>query len=109
MVVSLPIDLSGHASLLALEEKGVRGRYVSVERLTELPDKKTRWEMATSSTPGGSIPMFLAERSMDKIVSDDVPGLLKYLKESPYKPTVAQVPADQSSATGTAATPAAAN
>jgi hypothetical protein len=101
----MPVDLSEHASLVALEEKGVRGRYVSVERITELPDKKTRWEMATSSTPGGSIPAFVAESSMDKMISNDVPGLLKYLRTHPVQPTTTKGGPEQPAATSTAPPP----
>jgi hypothetical protein len=65
-----------------LEEKGIKGRYVSVERLTELPDKSTRWEMATSNTPGGSIPSFLSESSMPGQIAGTVPAFLKWAKEA---------------------------
>jgi hypothetical protein len=72
IIVSIPVDLSGpdDAALAALEEKGVKGRYVSVERLTELPDGAVRWEMATSSTPGGNIPSFVSEMSMPGKISE---------------------------------------
>jgi hypothetical protein len=73
-IISLPVDLSSDPELAQLEEKGVRGRYVSVERLLELPDGKVEWRMATSSTPGGNIPTFVAERSMPSKISD-VSGL----------------------------------
>ena len=46
------------------EEKGVKGRYVSVERLKELENGKIEWRMATSSSPGGSLPSFLVESTM---------------------------------------------
>ncbi len=63
-IVSIPIDLSSEEELAKLEEKGVRGRYTSAERIRELEDGKTEWLMATSSTPGGSIPTFIVERSV---------------------------------------------
>lgn len=50
--------------LAKLEEKGTTGRYVSVERILELEDGSIEWRMATSSTPGGSIPTYFVERSM---------------------------------------------
>jgi len=45
MVVSIPVDLSGlgDEELANLEEKGTKGRYVSVERLVELEDGKVEW------------------------------------------------------------------
>ncbi|KAM6500289.1 Protein of unknown function (DUF3074) domain containing protein [Amanita muscaria] len=78
LIVSIPVDLSGDSVLAKLEEKGVRGRYVSVECLTELEDGKTEWKMATSSTPGGSIPAFIAESSVPGAIASDVPHFLKW-------------------------------
>ena len=64
IIVSIPIDLSADEELAKIEEKGTKGRYVSVERLLELEDGKVEWRMATSSIPGGSIPSFVSESSM---------------------------------------------
>ncbi|KAG6910277.1 hypothetical protein DXG01_011674 [Tephrocybe rancida] len=71
MIVSLPIDLSGpeDKTIAALEPEGVRGRYAAVETLTELEDGNTEWRMATSGTPGGFIPSFLAESTMDSKIA----------------------------------------
>jgi len=72
IVVSIPIDLTspGDEELAKFEERGVKGRYVSVERIMELENGNIEWCMATSSTPGGSIPNFIAESSMSgKIAS----------------------------------------
>jgi len=82
-VFSVPIDLSEDSELKVKEEKGVKGRYCSVELIKEGPEGVVEWtyvslfswlkgwvnadivfRMATSSTPGGSIPSFIAERSM---------------------------------------------
>jgi hypothetical protein len=68
-IISLAIDLSDEKELASKEEKGVQGRYVSVEYLKELPDGNTEWSMATSSTPGGSIPKFIAERSIPSSIA----------------------------------------
>jgi len=80
MIVSIPIDLSGPGDedLAKKEEKGVKGRYVSVEQVLELENGKVEWRMATSSTPGGSIPSFVAEGSMASQISADVPHFLKW-------------------------------
>ncbi|OJA08716.1 hypothetical protein AZE42_07093 [Rhizopogon vesiculosus] len=74
------VDLPGlgDEELANLEEKGTKGRYVSVERLVELEDGKVEWQMVTSSTPGGSIPSFIAESSMAGQISVDVPHFLKW-------------------------------
>jgi len=79
LIVSIPIDLSDSPDLAKVEEKGVKGRYVSVERLKELDDGKVEWKMATSSTPGGNIPSFIAESSMDSTISHDVTHFLHWL------------------------------
>lgn len=71
-IVSVPIDLtsSGDEALADKEEKAVRGRYVSVEYIKELEDGGVEWIMATSSTPGGNIPAFVAEHSMPGQISN---------------------------------------
>ncbi|KAF5389945.1 hypothetical protein D9757_003627 [Collybiopsis confluens] len=85
IIISIPIDLSSpeDAELAKMEEKGVKGRYVSVERIAELEDGSTEWRMATSSTPGGSIPSWLAESSMASKISEDVPHFMKWLRSLP--------------------------
>ncbi|KAJ7172313.1 hypothetical protein C8R46DRAFT_1085499 [Mycena filopes] len=82
-VVSIPVDLTDDESLAKLEEKGVKGRYVSVERLLELEDGSIEWRMATSSTPGGSIPTYFVERSMPSKIAEDVPHFMKWLHNLP--------------------------
>ncbi|KAF9500506.1 hypothetical protein BDN71DRAFT_1480167 [Pleurotus eryngii] len=77
-IVSIPVDVTSDKELAKLEEKGVRGRYTSAERIRELEDGKTEWLMATSSTPGGSIPTFIVERSMASSIVQDVPHFLKW-------------------------------
>ncbi|KAG6820859.1 hypothetical protein H0H93_010686 [Arthromyces matolae] len=85
IIVSLPIDLTApeDKKLKALEPEGVRGRYVSVETLQELENGNTEWRMATSSTPGGLIPTFLVESTMDSKIAADVPHFLKWLQSLP--------------------------
>jgi len=63
------VDVADDAELAKLEEKGVRARYASVERLQEVDGGKVHWQMATSSTPGGMIPPFIAEMSIDSQIS----------------------------------------
>ncbi|CAK5264665.1 unnamed protein product [Mycena citricolor] len=83
IIVSIPVDLSEDTELSKLEEKGVKGRYVSVERLLELEDGSLEWRMATSSTPGGSIPTYFVEKSMDSKIAEDVPHFMKWLSSLP--------------------------
>ncbi|CAL1705168.1 unnamed protein product [Somion occarium] len=79
-IVSIPIDLSDHPELSRFEEKGVRGRYTSVERIMELGNGKVEWRMATSSTPGGNIPQILIDSTIAGKISEDVPYFLKWLR-----------------------------
>lgn len=75
--VSIPVDLSSDPELAKLEEKGVKGRYVSVESISELSGGNTEWRMATSSSPGGRIPTFIVESSMASSISAvSMPGLI---------------------------------
>ncbi|KAJ7741588.1 hypothetical protein DFH07DRAFT_55621 [Mycena maculata] len=69
-IVSIPVDLTEDPELVKLEERGVKGRYVSVERILELEDGSIEWRMATSSTPGGSIPTYFVERSMNGKIAE---------------------------------------
>ena len=69
LFISIPVDLTSDPELAKLEEKGIKGRYVSVECLTELPSGKTEWRMATSSSPGGRIPTFLVDNTMASTIS----------------------------------------
>ncbi|KZT09643.1 uncharacterized protein LAESUDRAFT_722611 [Laetiporus sulphureus 93-53] len=86
LIVSIPIDLSGDEELAKMEEKGVKGRYVSIERLVELDSGKVEWRMATSSTPGGKIPSFMAESTMDSTISKDVTHFLHWFHSVRSKP-----------------------
>ena len=63
------MDLTSEPDLAKLEEKGVKGRYVSVECLMELPSGETEWRMATSSSPGGRIPAFIVNSTMASTIS----------------------------------------
>ena len=66
----MPVDVSEDPEAAKLEEKGVKGRYASVERILELDNGKVEWRMATSSTPGGNIPQFVADSSMASTISN---------------------------------------
>ncbi|VDB94531.1 unnamed protein product [Peniophora sp. CBMAI 1063] len=83
--IQIPVDLAEDSELAKKEEKGVKGRYVSVERLKELENGKVEWRMATSSSPGGSLPSFLVESTMAGQISADVPHFLTWLKSTRSK------------------------
>ncbi|KAG9125183.1 hypothetical protein FRC07_008660 [Ceratobasidium sp. 392] len=78
-VISLPLNVFADGELRAKEPQGVRGRYVSVERVKEV-DGQVEWAMATMSNPGGRIPIFLSDSQMPSKISQDVPHVLAWLK-----------------------------
>jgi len=78
-VISIPIDLSGDEELAKKEEKGIKARYVGVEYFKELEDGGVTWSMATTSTPAGSIPSFVVERTLPGQIANDVPHFLEWL------------------------------
>ena len=69
--MSVPISLSSpeDEELAVLEEKGVKGRYASVERILELPGDRVEWRMALASSPGGLIPQFITDSVVPQEVS----------------------------------------
>lgn len=69
LIVSIPVDLSRQDDLSKLEEKGVRGRYASVERLLELENGSTEWRMTTSGSSGGLIPDLLTNNKMPSSIA----------------------------------------
>ncbi|KAG8680109.1 hypothetical protein FRC09_018478, partial [Ceratobasidium sp. 395] len=77
-VISIPFDVGENEGLKALEEKGVRGRFTTVERLMEVDDK-VEWMAVTMNQIGGSIPDFISERKMPKQFSERVPQVLEYM------------------------------
>ncbi|KAJ7484976.1 hypothetical protein B0H11DRAFT_1722616 [Mycena galericulata] len=95
-VVHVPIDLTGPGdeALRAHEDRGIKGRYACVERITELPDGRgTEWRLITSSTPAGLIPKALAEKTLPARISLDVTSFMDwyytcYLKPKNLKVTV---------------------
>lgn len=80
IIVSIPINLSSpeDESLAVLEEKGIKGRYASVERILELPGDKVEWRMATSSSAGGLIPQFLTDFALVEAVSKAILNILMH-------------------------------
>jgi len=63
------VDVTGDPNMAKLEERGVRGRYCSVESIKELDGGRVEWRMVTSSTPGGRIPTFFVENSLPSQIS----------------------------------------
>jgi len=72
IIVSVPVDLSSpsDAELAKLEGKGVKGRYVVIERVMETESGNTEWCMATTGTAGGNLPQVFVEQAMASKVSN---------------------------------------
>ena len=68
-LIQVPVDITEDPELAKLEEKAVKGHYCSVEIIKELENGNVEWRMATSSSPGGSIPTFIVESSMASTIS----------------------------------------
>ncbi|KAF8151734.1 hypothetical protein B0H34DRAFT_664676 [Crassisporium funariophilum] len=66
ITVTIPIDLSSKATrdLAELEEKGVRGLYISVEHVQELEHDMIEWRRLSCVNPGGLIPKFVAQKGI---------------------------------------------
>lgn len=62
-MISIPVDISSSKDLLELEERGIRGRQVRVERLQELNDGEfVEWRMISQEDFGGCVPKILMQR-----------------------------------------------
>ncbi|KAJ7018479.1 hypothetical protein C8F04DRAFT_977262 [Mycena alexandri] len=79
-VVHIPIDSTGPGDeeLLAKEDRGVKGRYACVEKITELPNGRTEWRLVTSSTPAGLIPKSLGDKTLPARISLDVASFMDW-------------------------------
>ena len=42
-IISIPFETSSDEALMAFEETGVRGKYIAIDRLTELEDGRVEW------------------------------------------------------------------
>ena len=85
IIISVPITLSSpeDEDLAALEEKGVKGRYASVERILELPGDKVEWRMAVSSSAGGRIPQVITDAILPEAVAKVCLNFLILYVDSP--------------------------
>ncbi|CAE6387060.1 unnamed protein product [Rhizoctonia solani] len=88
--INLPFDVGDNEGLKALEEKGVRGRFTSVDRLLEV-DGKVEWIQHQDNLflsrgrsvmmyqIGGSIPNFISERGMPRQLAERVAQVVDYM------------------------------
>ena len=67
LVISLPVDDEGKDEVNKLDKHHVRGRLVSVEQVKRVDrdgERFVEWVCCSRSTPGGSIPVRVAESHM---------------------------------------------
>ncbi|KAM0788619.1 hypothetical protein ACM66B_001738 [Microbotryomycetes sp. NB124-2] len=82
LVISLPVDDELDEDVVKLDKHHVRGRLTSVEQVKRVnKDGHTvmQWSCCSRSTPGGSIPIRVAESHMAASLADSVQPFLKYL------------------------------
>ncbi|KAG8878388.1 hypothetical protein FRB97_002551 [Tulasnella sp. 331] len=79
-IISIPFDTTADEAMMAMEERGVRGKYAAVERIRELDDGTVEWRVATTTTVGGFVPDWITSRSVPSAIAEDVPQFITWLK-----------------------------
>lgn len=79
------LDLSSSDNMAELEENGVKGRRVQVERIEELGGGLVEWRMVTCEDPGGMIPRPCARRMTRERIAKDVNFFLSWLRSQPQR------------------------
>ncbi|PPQ66693.1 hypothetical protein CVT26_009553 [Gymnopilus dilepis] len=84
IVVTLPIDLSSKTAgeLSELEEKGIKGRYVSIEHIREIDGDLLEWRQIVGVDARGLIPKFWVHRKMGKNLLQEFSACVEWLKNS---------------------------
>lgn len=78
-VVSIPIEPKLFNNKSSNLTSYVLARYASVEKVVYNKQKGTlNWTMCTRSSPGGNIPDFIANMSINGVISKDVPSFLNW-------------------------------
>jgi len=67
--------------MMAMEEKGVRGKYAAVERLKELEDGSVEWRVATTTTVGGFVPDWVTSKAVPAAIAEDVQQFLAWFEQ----------------------------
>ncbi|KAL7425081.1 hypothetical protein Q5752_000769 [Cryptotrichosporon argae] len=97
MNISIPFAHSDCPEKQGPEKSRCRGKYVSVELVTEEDGgARVDWKMATSSDAGGNIPRFVTNTSLPSKISEDVPAFLGWMvRRFPDGGEVASTPASE--------------
>jgi Protein of unknown function (DUF3074) len=77
LVIQVPVT---HHDAPERPAQYIRGKYASIEAVSERSETVTEWRMVTQSSPEGSIPAFVTERAMPGKIAEDVPAYVKWAK-----------------------------
>ncbi|CAH2350011.1 hypothetical protein CLIB1423_01S00408 [[Candida] railenensis] len=77
-VVSIPIQPKLFKEPNYSDSYAILAKYTSIEKVEYNSDSSIKWTMCTCSSPGGNIPDFVANLSMNKVISRDVPSFLDW-------------------------------
>ena len=77
-VVSIPINPQLFKEPNYADSYAILAKYTSIEKVEYNPDSSIKWTMCTCSSPGGNIPDFIANLSINKVISQDVPSFLDW-------------------------------
>ncbi|WWC92765.1 uncharacterized protein L201_007724 [Kwoniella dendrophila CBS 6074] len=82
MNISIPFEHPDCPPKVNNEKSRVRGKYVSVEKVTEIQNgNQVQWRMATSSDAGGNIPRFVTNGSLPNSIAEDVPSFIGWMEK----------------------------
>lgn len=69
-VISVPFDTSSDEAMMSMEERGIKGKYAAIERITELEDGSVEWRVATTTTVGGYVPDWFTARAVPAAIAE---------------------------------------
>ncbi|KAF9483655.1 hypothetical protein BDN70DRAFT_276934 [Pholiota conissans] len=84
IVVTLPIDLGSRSTeeLAVVEDRGIRGRCVSIEHILEIDGGFFEWRKVACRDPGGMIPKFWAQKHMAHEMAEESISFLDWIGKS---------------------------
>lgn len=85
LIIQVPVEPTQFFDPVRLvrDRDYIVGKYSSVEAVTK--GDVLSWRMATASQPGGMIPKWITQFSMDKVIAHDCTAILDYVKEKKSK------------------------
>ncbi|KAG8980644.1 hypothetical protein FRB94_010045 [Tulasnella sp. JGI-2019a] len=89
-IISVPFDTSGDEAMLAMEERGIRGKYAAIQRIKELEDGHVELRKASTTTMGGLIPDWFITRSVPANMAQDIGRFITWVKPQGRNPSQSQ-------------------